>query len=123
VKRVIRAIDLESFVEHVPNGIHENIGEGGRMRSSGQEQRIAMAGVLLSDKPSVLLDETTAHLDNETEYEIKQMILRDLQHGLLLWATHRQHWMKAMDHLLVLQNGQIVERGTHGELLQKRGIY
>lgn len=123
VKRVIRAIDLESFVEQLPNGIHENIGEGGRMLSGGQEQRIAMARVLLSDKPIVLLDEPTAHLDIETEYEIKQMMLRVFRHRLVFLATHRQHWMQAMDHLLVLQNGQIVERGTHGELLQKRGIY
>src|SRR5699024_91700 len=123
VKRVIRAIDLESFVEQLPNGIHENIGEGGRMLSGGQEQRIAMARVLLSDKPIVLLDKLTAHLDMVTEYQIELMLPRLIRHRHVFFATPLQHRLHSIEHLLVPQSGQILDGRTHGELLQKRGIY
>lgn len=123
VKRVIKEIDLDVFVQQLPNGIHEKIGEGGRTLSGGQEQRVAMARVLLSKKPIIILDEPTAHLDIETEYEVKQVMMRVFQQKLVLFATHRLHWMKSMDHLLVLDNGRIVEQGTHQELLSKKGTY
>ena len=123
IKQVIKEIELEQFVQQLPNGIHEKIGEGGRILSGGQEQRIAMARVLLSKKPIIILDEPTAHLDIETEYEIKQVMLRVFQQKLVFFATHRLHWMKDMDHLLVLDKGQLVEQGDHRELLTKKGTY
>lgn len=123
ITRVIDEIELGAFVDELPNGIHEKIGEGGLTLSGGQEQRIAMARVLLSDKPIVLLDEPTAHLDIETEYEIKQVMLRVFKDRLVFLATHRLHWMTDMDQLIVLANGQIVEQGTHDELIQTNGTY
>src|SRR5699024_10103702 len=123
VKKVIREIELESFVKELPNGIHEKIGEGGRTLSGGQEQRIAMARVLLSDKPIILLDEPTAHLDIETEYDVKQVMLRVFKDRLVFLATHRLHWMKEMDELIVLADGKITEQGTHEELLERKRTY
>lgn len=123
VKQVIREIELESFVKELPNGMHEQIGEGGLTLSGGQEQRIAMARVLLSDKPILLLDEPTAHLDIETEYEIKQVMLRVFKDRLVFLATHRLHWMQNMDELLVLSGGEIVEQGTHETLMNNQGAY
>jgi len=123
VKKVIREIELESFVKELPNGIHEKIGEGGRTLSGGQEQRIAMARVLLSDKAIILLDEPTAHLDIETEYDVKQVMLRVFKDRLVFLATHRLHWMKEMDELIVLADGKITEQGTHEELLERKGTY
>lgn len=123
VKKVIDQIGLQSLVQQLPNGIHENIGEGGRRLSGGQEQRIAMARALLSERPILLLDEPTAHLDIETEYENKQVMLRLFEGKLVFVATHRLHWMKEMDHIIVLDQGRICERGTHDELLKKNGVY
>src|SRR5699024_9962445 len=90
--------DLEEFVATLPNGIHEKIGEGGRILSGGQEQRVAIARALLSEKQIILLDEPTAHLDIETEYEVKQLVLRLFQHKCVFLATHRLHWLKEMDY-------------------------
>jgi len=123
VKQVIHEIELEDFVNDLPEGMHQRIGEGGLTLSGGQEQRIAMARVLLSDKPIILLDEPTAHLDIETEYEVKQVMLRVFKNRLVFLATHRLHWMHHMDDIIVLDDGQIAEQGTHNQLVKKTGTY
>jgi ATP-binding cassette subfamily C protein CydD len=71
----------------------------------------------------MLFDEPTAHLDIETEHEIKRMILPLMHKKLVFFATHRLHWMQEMDIIFVLDNGKLVEIGTHDELLMKRGYY
>lgn len=123
VKQVIKEIGLSDLVADLPYGINEMIGEGGLTLSGGQEQRIAMARALLSKKPILLLDEPTAHLDIETEYEIKQVMLNVFRNKLVFFATHRTHWMKEMDHLLVLEKGQLVEQGSHHDLYQCQANY
>lgn len=123
VQQVIREIGLEDLVESFPDGIHEKIGEGGRSLSGGQEQRIAIARVLLSEKSVILLDEPTAHLDIETEYEIKQLMLRVFEDKLVFLATHRLHWLKQMDDILMLENGELKQQGTHDELISQPGSY
>src|SRR5690625_5362429 len=82
-----------------------------------------MARALLSQKPIILLDEPTAHLDIETEYEIKQVMLNVFKDKLVFFATHRVHWMKSMDHLLVLREGKLVEQGTHASLGLRPSFY
>ncbi|MBJ8097706.1 thiol reductant ABC exporter subunit CydD [Bacillus cereus group sp. N11] len=123
VERVINEVGLRSLVTSLPNGMYERIGEGGRMLSGGQEQRVAMARALLSKKPIILLDEPTAHLDNETEFEIKQSMLRLFEGKLVFLATHRLHWMKQMDHIFILNKGKIKESGTYEELLKKETLH
>ena len=82
-----------------------------------------MARAMLSKRPIIILDEPTAHLDIETEYELKQSMLRLFQGKLVFLATHRIHWMKEMDHVVVLKEGRLVESGTHNELIEKQGVY
>lgn len=123
VKAIIEKIGLQDLVLELPNGMYEKIGEGGRSLSGGQEQRIAIARALLSEKSIILLDEPTAHLDIETEYEIKQLMLELFNDKLVFLATHRLHWMKEMDQIIMLQDGRQVEYGSHGDLLKKHGKY
>ncbi|MNO72991.1 ATP-binding/permease protein CydD [compost metagenome] len=123
VEQAASAAGLDSLIQDLPNGLDELIGGGGRPLSGGQEQRVALARSLLSDRPILLLDEPTAHLDIETEYELKEMMLPLFEGKLVLLATHRLHWMRDMDHIIVMDQGCIAETGTHDELMAKRGVY
>lgn len=121
--QAVEAAGLAGLVRSLPGGLDEPIGEGGRQLSGGQAQRVALARAFLSDRPIILLDEPTAHLDIETEYELKQTMLRLFRGKLVFLATHRLHWMPDMDRVLVMDQGRIVEEGTHSGLLGKGGAY
>ncbi|MDQ0193662.1 thiol reductant ABC exporter subunit CydD [Paenibacillus wynnii] len=123
VSRVVDAAGLSKLVSSLPNGLGEMIGGGGRSLSGGQEQRVALARALLSSRPIMLLDEPTAHLDIETEYELKETMLPLFAGKLVFLATHRLHWMIDMDVIIVMHQGQVAEVGTHRELIARKGVY
>ncbi|MBN3524161.1 thiol reductant ABC exporter subunit CydD [Paenibacillus apiarius] len=123
VEQALSAAGLSELAASLPQGCDEMIGNGGRALSGGQEQRVALARAFLCDRPIVLLDEPTAHLDIETEYELKETMLSLFEHKLVFLATHRMHWMPDMDLIIVLDHGRVAETGTHEQLLARRGVY
>ena len=112
-----------SFISSLPQGYDTILGEGGSRLSGGEAQRIAIARAFLKEPPIIILDEATAHLDVETEAGILDS-LRDLLSGrTALIIAHRLRTVVNADVILVLSRGQIIERGTHEELLQIDGLY
>lgn len=123
VREAAVKVGLDELIESLPDGYEEKIGAGGRVLSGGEEQRIAVARALLQRRQILLFDEPTAHLDVETEHELKQMLLPLLEDRLTIFATHRIHWMKEMDTIIVLEDGKVAESGSHEQLLQADGPY
>lgn len=123
VEQAIMNAGLSDLVSSLPGGYDEVIGGGGRTLSGGQAQRVALARAFLSDRPVILLDEPTAHLDIETEYELKETMRSLFEGKLVFLATHRLHWMPDMDQIIVMDQGKVAEIGTHEELLACKGVY
>ena len=118
-----RVAHCDEFVRQFPDGYDTVVGERGVKLSGGQRQRVAIARAILSDPRVLLLDEATSSLDGESEQQIKEG-LRALRTGRTTFViAHRLSTIQSADQILVLEHGEIVERGTHGELLRMRGRY
>ncbi len=111
------------FIEQLPLGFDTQVGESGVMLSGGQKQRIAIARTLLKDTPLLILDEATSALDNESERAIQQALAEFMKSRTTLVIAHRLSTIVAADLILVMDNGEIVERGTHSELLALNQYY
>ena len=104
----------------LPDGYDTVVGEGGGTLSGGERQRISIARALLKDAPIVILDEATASIDPENEHLI-QAALSELTRGRTI--THRLATIRNADQILAVDDGRIAERGTHGELMKRYGVY
>jgi ABC-type multidrug transport system fused ATPase/permease subunit len=123
IEEAARAARADGFIRALPQGYDTAVGERGATLSGGQRQRIAIARALLKDAPILLLDEATSSLDTESERDVQRALDRLMQDRTCLVIAHRLSTIQHATRIAVLDQGRIVELGTHDELLRARGAY
>ncbi|GED61326.1 ABC transporter ATP-binding protein [Brevibacillus formosus] len=123
VQEAAKAANAHDFISELPNGYHTELGERGVKLSGGQKQRIAIARVFLRDPGILILDEATSALDLESEHMIQESLSRLTKGRTTLIVAHRLSTVTHADKIIVMKEGQIVEEGTHEQLLERKGVY
>lgn len=123
LEEAIRLADLEPFLRSLYMGVHHMVGEGGAGLSSGQQLKIALARLFLADPQVVILDEASSVLDVEAEERIFSNVRDRFKDRTVITIAHRLHTVREMDRIVVLDEGRVVEDGTHQELIEKNGLY
>ena len=123
LQQAIKSACLEEFIGSLEHGLETQIGERGVMLSGGQKQRIAIARAFIKNAPILILDEATSALDNKSEAIVQQAIDNLMKDRTVLVIAHRLSTVRNADKIVVINNGEIVEAGTHEELLAAKGAY
>lgn len=123
MEAAVRGANAMEFVQELPEGMQAPIGNKGGRLSGGQRQRLAIARAMLKDAPILILDEATAALDNESERLVQNALQKLMPDRTTLVIAHRLSTIEHADQVLVLDQGRLVEQGTHAELIAKGGLY
>ena len=119
----LKVANAYEFVKDLPNGIETNIGDAGGKLSGGQKQRLSIARAVLKNPPIMILDEATSALDTESEKFVQVALENMMQNRTSIVIAHRLSTIQKADKIVVMQKGEIVEQGTHDELLALNGTY
>ena len=123
VEEVVALAHADSFIEQLPKGLATPLSDDGGGLSGGQRQRIAIARAILKNAPVLILDEATSSLDNESEYHIQQALDNIMRDRTTIVIAHRLSTVERADAIAVLDQGSLVAKGTHSELLAENGLY
>ena len=123
VQKAARMARISHFIEQLPDGYNTVITENGGNISKGQKQLLTIARAMLLDAKMLILDEATSNVDTRTEERIQEAMLQLMKNKTVFVIAHRLSTIRNADHILVLNEGDIVEQGTHAELIQKNGFY
>jgi subfamily B ATP-binding cassette protein MsbA len=123
VMHAAKVANAHEFIERMPEGYHTNIGDRGVKLSGGQRQRISIARAVLRNPPILILDEATSALDTESERLVQQALENLMRNRTSIVIAHRLSTIQFADEIIVLQAGELVERGSHNDLLEKNGVY
>lgn len=123
VGNALKLAQCEDIIDELPNGVDTIIGSDGTYLSGGQQQRIALARAILKDAPIIILDEATALADPENEYKIQKAISEITKDKTVVMIAHRLSTIKNVDKIIVVDGGEIVETGSHDELVGLNGLY
>ena len=123
VQHAVSLASASEFVHALKDGIHTGVGDGGLRLSRGQQQRIALARAIVADPAILILDEATSDIDTESEHEIQKALVNVLANRTSFVIAHRLSTIRNADVILVLENGQIIQQGTHDELVSQPGAY
>jgi ABC-type multidrug transport system fused ATPase/permease subunit len=115
--------NAHEFIENMPQGYQTNIGDRGAKLSGGQRQRISIARAVLKNPPIMILDEATSALDTESERLVQDALFKLMKNRTSVVIAHRLSTIQNANEIIVLDRGEIVERGTHSELFDKKGVY
>lgn len=123
IREALRGAHILDLIDSLPNGLDTVVGDRGYRLSGGEKQRIAIARLLLKAPRVVILDEATAHLDSESEAAVQEALSTALSGRTSIVIAHRLSTIRQADVILVIEDGRIVERGSHDELLARSGLY
>jgi subfamily B ATP-binding cassette protein MsbA len=123
VMEAAKVANAHDFIMQTENGYHTVIGERGSKLSGGQRQRISIARAVLKNPPILILDEATSALDSESEKLVQEALFKLMKNRTSIVIAHRLSTIQDADEIIVLQEGEIIERGTHDELNKKEGLY
>ena len=118
-----RYVNADRFISKLPNGLDEEVRERGNNYSAGQRQLLSFARTVLHKPEVMILDEATANIDSETEELIRISLEKMMNIGTMLIVAHRLSTVRGADRIILLSHGQILEEGSHAELIEKKGRY